>query len=133
MDGAFIMLVFSLTVNVLVLVPLTASLLGSTSGMLAVYGPRTPARDILLAVYLAILAASVALLALVSVEATRTQAQWAGAGLLGVQVIYKALTFHLVDGGVPPGMRFNPVVGSNVAIAMVHAVSLATLVFGARV
>jgi hypothetical protein len=134
MDGATVMLILSLALNVLVLVPLTASLLGDTSRMLTVYGPRTPARDILLSIYLAILVASVSLLALVSVEATRKEAQWAGAGLLGVQVLYKVLTFELVDGGVPPGMgmRINPVVGSNIAIALVHLVSLATLVFGAR-
>jgi hypothetical protein len=132
MDGATVMLILSLVLNVLVLVPLTASLLGDTSRMLAVYGPRTPARDILLSVYLAILVASVSLLALVSVEATRKEAHWAGAGLLGVQVLYKVLTFELVEGGVPPGMRINPVVGSNIAIALMHFVSLATLVFGAR-
>lgn len=127
-----VMLALSLVINVLVLVPLTSSLLGDTGRMLAVYGARSPARDILLCVYLAILVASVALLALVSIDATRDAAQWAGAGLLGVQVVYKALTTQLVDGGVPPGFRANPVVVSNTAIALVHVASLVTIVFDAR-
>ena len=127
-----IMLCLSLVINKLVLVPMTRSLLGDTGAMLAVYGPRAPARDILLSVYLAILVASVGLLALVSIDATRDASQWAGAGLLCVQVIYKALTIQLVDGGVPPGWSSNPVVRSTTAIALVHFVSLATIVFDAR-
>lgn len=77
-------------------------------------GPDTAARRILAAIYAAILIASVALLALHLFH--RDITPWIQA-LLSIQVAYKLLTVPLV------GLR-NPVVVSNLAIAVVHSFTL---------
>lgn len=109
------MLVVSLLLNVVVLVPVLVVL--SRSGPVAkqAWGEDTAARRILHAIYSTILLSSAGLLALMALD-VETLA-WAQA-LLAVQVVYKFLTVPLV------GLR-NPVVLSNVAIALVHAFTLA--------
>ena len=74
------------------------------------YGPPSPARAILLAVYVAIAALSAGLLA-------RPEPRMVAALLL-VQVIYKVLTPLSV------GTMRHPVVASNLLIAAVHVVTL---------
>ena len=108
------MLVVSLVLNIAVLIPVLVVLAVNGRAAEGAWGPKTPARGITAAVYAAILVASCGLLALylagVAVLA------WAQS-LLAVQVIYKTLTVPFV------GLR-NPVVLSNIPIAVVHAVTL---------
>lgn len=112
-----LMLVVSLTLNVLVLVPVTTGMLRQAGWALEAFGPRSPARGILTAVYLAILLASGMLLGavLAGVDAFVVPA----AALLTVQVVYKALSPFTV------GTWRHPVVLSNLAIALVDVVTLA--------
>jgi hypothetical protein len=107
------MLVVSLALNLAVLVPVCASLLLGASWTLSAYGPPTPARGILLSIYLAIGAASSLLLVRPDPEMVTA--------LLGVQVIYKLTTPFTV------GTWRNPVVLSNLAIAAVHTATLTML------
>jgi hypothetical protein len=100
----------SLGLNIFVLVPVCLGLLNKADWTLAAYGPDTPARGILLSVYLAILLCSLGLLfrpvpAMV-------------AALLLVQIIYKFTTPFTV------GSFSNPVVISNLAIAAFHGITL---------
>lgn len=108
----------SLTLNVIVLVPVVASLLADAAWTSAAYGPRSGARGVVLAVYIAILLASAALLIVPAPAAI--------AALLGVQVVYKLLTPLTV------GTLRNPVVLSNLAIAALHLASLRCLLAAAR-
>lgn len=57
------MIIVSLAVNIVVLMGVTAGFVQGAAWVDRAYGERTPARDILLAVYIAILLASVVLLA----------------------------------------------------------------------
>lgn len=107
------LITLSLLLNIAVLVPVTGSIIANAGWVEAAYGPPSPARGILLAVYLAILAGSAALLwkpvpAMV-------------AALLLVQIAYKLMTPFTV------GTLANPVVLSNLAIAAFHAVTLVTI------
>lgn len=74
----------SLALNVLVLVPVCYGLLSSAGWTQAAYGPPSPARGIVLSVYLAILLGSLALLAKPALAMI--------AALLAVQVAYKLTT-----------------------------------------
>jgi hypothetical protein len=115
------MIFVSLVLNVVVLVPVTASLVSRAEWTDSAYGPRSPARDILLAIYLAILASSVVLLVWVLV-APAAWATGAIVALLAVQVVYKLLTAVLVRAGLR-----NSVVRANIAIAAVHIVTIAVV------
>ncbi|MEL6915231.1 MAG: hypothetical protein AAFP13_12105 [Pseudomonadota bacterium] len=107
--------ILSLALNIAVLAPLCAALLSASPGMDAAYGPPTPARGILTAVYLAILAASLVLLAALVLAPP----WWRPAlvTLLALQCGYKLLTIPLVRFG-------NPVVVANTAITALHLVTL---------
>ena len=107
------MLTVSLLLNVLVLIPVCLGLLRDSERMSVVLGPRQDGRQILLAIYLAILALSVLLL-------LRPDPALA-AGLLLVQVIYKLLSPLTV------GKLRHPVVLSNLGIAGVHTLTLLSL------
>jgi hypothetical protein len=107
------MIIASLLLNVAVLVPVCFSLLTRAEWTLAAYGEATPARGILLSVYLAILLGSAALL-LKPVPAMV-------AALLMVQVAYKLTTPFTV------GTLNNPVVLSNLAIAAFHCLTLVAI------
>lgn len=106
------MLTLSLWLNIAVLVPVTLSILARAPWADAAYGPASPARGILLAIYLAILALSVLILV--------TGLDRHAPAMLALQVIYKLLTAPLV------GLR-NPVVLSNLGIAAFHGATLWTL------
>ncbi|GAA4762301.1 hypothetical protein GCM10023306_04380 [Novosphingobium ginsenosidimutans] len=108
-----LMIKLSLALNILVLVPVCGSLLTGAGWTLAAYGPASPARGILLSIYLAILVVSVGLL-FKPVPAMV-------AALLIVQIVYKVTTPFTV------GTIANPVVLSNLAIAAVHAATVATI------
>ena len=118
------MIVVSLILNVVVLIPVAASLVWRAGWTIQSFGERTPARDILLCVYLAILAASVALLVAVAAP----HANWvngAVVALLAVQVLYKITTAVAVRRSLR-----NPVVLSNLGIAIVHLITLCVIVSG---
>jgi hypothetical protein len=99
-----------LLINIIVLIPVTYGLTTNTSGSAAAFGADSPARSILLSVYLAILICSAGLL-FKPVPAMV-------AALLLVQIIYKATTPFTV------GSFSHPVVTSNLAIAAFHSVTL---------
>lgn len=114
------MLVISLLLNIVVLVPVLVVLSRNGPAATRAWGVDTPARRILAAIYAAILLGSIGLLALMAFG-TGILA-WAQA-LLAIQITYKILTVPFA------GLR-NPVVLSNIAIAIVHSVTLA-LTYGA--
>ncbi|MBF9059705.1 hypothetical protein HKCCSP123_10980 [Rhodobacterales bacterium HKCCSP123] len=109
-------LTLSLALNVLALVPVLLAIRADLPRLTKALGPDTPARRILACIFLAIMLASAALLVGLwsGAEAAVPMAQ----ALLAVQVIYKLATAAAV------GLR-NPVVLSNLAIAALHATTLA--------
>lgn len=108
-----LMVVLSLLINVAVLLPVCAGLLTDASWTTSVYGEATPARAILLSIYLAI--------GLVSVLLLVHREPKAVAALLLVQVLYKFTTPLTV------GTLANPVVVSNLIIAGFHTATLICL------
>ena len=110
---ARLMVVLSLLVNVAVLPPVCVGLLTNASWAASAYGEGTPARAILLSIYLAI--------GLVSVLLLVRREPKAVAALLLVQVLYK-LTTPLTVGTI-----VNPVVVSNLVIAAFHTATLICL------
>lgn len=110
------MITVSLVLNILVLVPVCTGLFLRAKWTDESYGPASPGRGILMAIYLAILIGSAALL-------FRPVPQQVVV-LLCLQIVYKLLT------PVTVGTFRNPVVLSNVAIAAVHAVTVG-LILGA--
>ncbi len=113
-----VMIILSLVLNIAVLVPVCAGLITDASWARASYGDATAARSILLSVYLAIILVSALLLVVREPKLV--------AALLLVQVMYKLTTPLTV------GTLANPVVVSNLCIAVFHAVTLA-LIWRARV
>ena len=111
-----LMVVLSLLINVAVLLPVCASLLTDASWTTSAYGEETPARAILLSIYLAI--------GLVSVLLLVRREPRAVAALLLVQVLYKVTTPLTV------GTLANPVVVSNLAVAGFHTATLMCLWLG---
>lgn len=103
----------SLLLNVFVLVPVLLGLATRATWAETVYGPASPARGILVAVYAAIL-----LLSLAGLLRPRTEAV---ATLLLMQVLYKVLTAWTV------GTVRHPVVASNLGIAFVHVITLVSI------
>lgn len=114
------MIIVSLLLNVVVLVPVVGSLAARAPWIARAWGERTPARDILLAIYIAILTASIALLAVVATVGPSVAVEAAAIALLAVQIVYKVLTAVLVQDALR-----NPVVISNLIIAAVHGVTVA--------
>ena len=105
-----LLILASLSINILVLMPVILGLLTKADWALSAYGPESAARGILLSIYLAILLCSAGLLfkpipAMV-------------AALLLVQIIYKLSTPFTVDS------FSNPVVTANLAIAAFHSITL---------
>lgn len=107
------LLLASLLVNVVVLVPICASLALDLGWVGAAYGPRHPGRQILLAVYAAILLLSLGLLL--------RPDEGVALGLLLAQIVYKVLTPLTV------GTLRHPVVLSNLAIAALHGATAISL------
>lgn len=121
------MLIVSLLFNIAVLIPVVAVLVLSARRDDAgparePWGERTPARDILLAVYAAILVVSIVLLVAVATMGPTVAIESAALALFVVQISYKVLTVVTVRDALR-----NPVVLSNLGIAAVHAVTVATL------
>lgn len=104
------MLRLALLLNIVVLLPVCIGMVANASWVTAAYGPRSPARGILLSIYLAILLASATLLLI--------ERPAFAAPLLALQILYKVTT------PVTVGTFRNPVVVSNLAIAAFHAIAL---------
>ena len=104
------MIKVSLLVNVLVLIPVCMGLMWDLPRISSVYGSYSPARGILLSVYGAILLVSILLLF--------RPLPLLVAPLLLVQVLYKLTTPFTV------GSFTNPVVISNLLVAVLHLITL---------
>ncbi len=105
-----LMIVISLVLNIAVLIPVCYGLISDAEWARESYGNATAARGILLSVYISIALISLGLL-------VRIEPKFVAALLL-VQIIYKVITPFAV------GTVSNPVVVSNLLIAMVHSVTL---------
>lgn len=130
--AAIWMTTVAMSINVAVLIPVTAGLMHEVERMNNVFGSKTPARDILLCIYLAILLLSAVLAVALHFSNTQKEALSAAAGLMAVQVIYKVLTGFIVSGGVPPGLPHNPVIISNQVIAAFHVATLGAVIHSSR-
>lgn len=100
----------SLGLNIAVLVPVCAVLILNVTPFVDVWGLATPARGILLSMYLSILVLSVGL--------WMQRNPMLVAPLLAMQICYKVTT------PITVGTITNPVVISNLAIAIVHVITL---------
>lgn len=105
-----LMIVISLVLNIAVLTPVCYGLVTDAAWARESYGDATAARGILLSVYIAIALVSLGMLVLSEPKLV--------AALLLVQVIYKIITPFAV------GTVSNPVVVSNLLIALFHSVTL---------
>lgn len=121
------MIVVSLLLNIAVLIAVSIALVNDADWTRTAYGARTPARDILFAVYLAILVGS-ALLLVGVIAAPAPALHGAVAALLALQIFYKIGSAATVSGALR-----NPVVLSNLGIAAVHLTTVITLVLGVTV
>lgn len=108
-----VLITASLALNIAVLLPVCFGLIKGANWTGNAFGQATPARGILLSVYLSICAVSCFLLCRPVTEAV--------AALLGVQILYKVTTPFTV------GSFKNPVVVSNLLIAAVHAVTIMSI------
>ena len=100
----------SLVLNVLVLIPVCSGILLKANWAVDSYGVETPARGILLSIYLSILIFSAVLLFKFDPKFVMA--------LLSVQIIYKLLSPIMV------GTFTNPVIISNLFIALFHSYSV---------
>jgi hypothetical protein len=107
------LIVFSLLFNIAVLLPVCAGLMTDARWSQLSYGEATPARGILLSVYLSLLIASFLLLASRNPRSV--------AALLAVQILYKMTTPFTV------GTLHHPVVISNLGIAVFHTITLLSI------
>lgn len=103
----------ALVLNILILLPVCMGLLVDAPWIERAYGEITDSRSILLAVYLAILAASIILFIRPDRRAIAT--------LLAIQVFYKVLT------PLTTGSLLHPVVLTNMGVAIFHLMALSRL------
>ena len=107
------MLTISLLLNIVVLIPVCIGIVSNAAWVQSAYGQRSPARDILLSIYIAV--------ALISAALLYFQNVLMASSLLAVQIIYKVGTPWTV------GNLRNPVVISNLVIAAVHTATLGVI------
>ena len=100
------MITVSLMLNIVILIPVTLGLITGATWADQAYGERSPARDILLSVYLAILLVSCALLI------------WKIPTGVAAQVVYKIIT------PITVGSVDHPVVATNLFVVACHTVTL---------
>lgn len=105
-----LMIPASLVMNVVILVPVCAGLITEAGWVSAAYGTKSPARAILLSVYIAILLVSCALLFWKNPAAV--------ASLFLVQILYKVIT------PIAVGSIAHPVVATNLFVAAFHTITL---------
>ena len=102
----------SLIINIVVLIPVCILMARDRFETVRVFGPQSTARQILLCMYLAILAASIAAMS----KATWTIA--IAVPMLAMQVFYKTLSVVIITD------KSTPVLWFNLAIAVFHARTL---------
>lgn len=112
-ETADLMIKLSLLLNILVLIPVCVGIVKNADWVQESYGDSTPARSILLSIYIAILFCSGMLLVYPRNDAV--------AALLFVQIVYKLTTPLTV------GTLRNPVVISNLLIAVFHMITLSVI------
>ncbi len=110
------MITASLILNILVLIPVCFALIMNFDKMQKVAGIFTPARGVLLAMYLTILTASILLLFFMDFKLSFA--------LFIIQIMYKVLTPFTVK------TIKNPIVISNLLIAAFHLVTIYTMIKG---
>ena len=108
----------SLVLNILVLIPVCSGIVLNASWAVDSYGMESAAQGILLSIYLAILIFSVLLL-------FKFDSKFVMA-LLSIQILYKLLSPIMV------GTITNPVIISNLFIALFHSYSVWKIVIGER-
>jgi hypothetical protein len=100
----------SLGLNIAVLIPVCTVLILNLTPFVDEWGPATPARGILLSIYVSIL--------VLSIGSWMQKNPMLVAPLLAMQVCYKVMT------PITVGTITNPVVISNLVIAIVHGITL---------
>ena len=108
-----------LVLNILVLIPVCSGIILKANWAVDSYGIETPARGILLSIYLAILIFSSLLLFKFDPKFVMA--------LLSVQIIYKLLSPMMV------GTITNPVIISNIFIALFHSCSVWKIVLNEKI
>lgn len=108
------MITASLIINIMVLIPVCYFILTNNFRMVKTMGEFTPARGILLSIYSTILLASILLLFFFDVKLAF--------GLFFMQIVYKLLSPLTVK------TFKNPVVISNISIAIFHLVTIYTMI-----
>jgi hypothetical protein len=108
-----LMIKLSLIINIVVLVPVCFGIVSGANWAQEAYGVFSPSQGILLSIYFAICIASIALFFLGDAKFVFS--------LLFVQVVYKLTTPFTV------GTFGNPVVISNILIAVFHSVTLSII------
>ena len=108
-----VMITISLVINIVVLVPICFGMFTDAKWVQEAYGAKSPSRGILLSIYLAIMLASAWLLFGMDVKFV--------AALLLIQILYKVTTPFTV------GTLMNPVVVSNLMIAIFHTATVYTI------
>ncbi len=107
------MIYASLVINIIILVPVCLGLILFERKMAAVFGERTTGREILLCIYLTILAASIFLMFHSAAYVEYVKA------LLSAQIVYKSLSVFIIRD------KKNPVLWFNFFIAIFHSAALA--------
>jgi hypothetical protein len=108
----------SLLLNILVLIPVCSGILLKANWAAESYGLESPARGILLSIYLAILIFSVVLLFKFDPKMVMA--------LLCVQIIYKLIS------PIMAGTITNPVIISNLFIALFHSYSVGKIILSQK-
>ncbi len=108
------MITASLIINIVVLIPVCYFILTNNFRMVKTMGEFTPARGILLAIYTTILLASILLIFFTDVKLAFA--------LFFMQIVYKLLSPFTVK------TLKNPVVISNIFIAIFHLVTIYTMI-----
>jgi len=108
----------SLILNILVLIPVCSGVFLKANWVVESFGIETPARGILLSIYLAILIFSAVLLFKFDPKMVMA--------LLSVQIVYKLLSPLMV------GTITNPVIISNIFIAAFHSYSVWKIVLSQK-
>jgi hypothetical protein len=108
------MITASLILNILVLIPVCFALIMDFEKMQKVAGIFTPARGVLLAMYLTILTGSIFLLFFMDMKLAFA--------LFFIQIVYKVLTPFTVK------TINNPIVITNLFVALFHLVTIYTMI-----
>ena len=110
------MITFSLLANIAILAPVCWIIFKDGPNATSVFGPKTASRDVLVAIYVAVLGFSVVLLGMALLGPTVLSTQIV-LTLLGFQVVYKLLTVVTLGLG-------HTIAISNLLVVAIHTVTL---------